>query len=71
MYDYFYMKPYDGGKDAENKLIDEDRGFCIFDDASNNCKVYKTTDEPITTCELPCCKNMIGINTHVCSRYSN
>ncbi|CAD8050957.1 unnamed protein product [Paramecium primaurelia] len=43
-------------------LIDKMKGYCIFE--GGNCTVFKGI------CGTPCCSEFVGINSHVCGRYS-
>lgn len=38
------------------------KGYCIFE--GGNCTVFKGI------CGTPCCSEFVGINSHVCGRYS-
>ncbi|CAD8152597.1 unnamed protein product [Paramecium pentaurelia] len=43
-------------------LIDKMKGYCIYE--GGNCNVFKAI------CATPCCTEFIGINSHVCGRFS-
>ncbi|CAD8067853.1 unnamed protein product [Paramecium sonneborni] len=43
-------------------LIDKMKGYCIYE--GGNCTIFKGI------CGTPCCSEFVGINSHVCGRYS-
>ncbi|CAD8067076.1 unnamed protein product [Paramecium sonneborni] len=47
---------------VKGPLIDKMKGYCIYE--GGNCNVFKGI------CSTPCCSEFLGINSHVCGRFS-
>ena len=47
---------------VKGPLIDKMKGYCIYE--GGNCNVFKGI------CATACCTEFLGINSHVCGRFS-
>ncbi|KAM3137123.1 hypothetical protein pb186bvf_010851 [Paramecium bursaria] len=51
-----------------SKYINEiNQGYCQYDPGKYSCQKYTK----VGFCAKPCCSDLVGINAHVCSRYTN
>ncbi|KAM3138688.1 hypothetical protein pb186bvf_009252 [Paramecium bursaria] len=64
--DYVYVNPnVCASVKVENPNINDNSGYCTFNPTNYSCQVYQTP------CPTPCCDTVVGINAHVCSRFSS
>ncbi|KAM3138685.1 hypothetical protein pb186bvf_009249 [Paramecium bursaria] len=64
--DYVYVNPnVCASVRVSNPNINNNSGYCIFNQSNFSCAIFQTT------CSTPCCDTLLGINAHVCSRFTS